>query len=532
MAETAKTSAQNPIAQEVQRRASLARGEKRLHEDVFREAFKFCMPRRVPPGTSSRTPPKDADDNFTSLGPMMTADFASDIADTFWPEHSQWAESEASSLIPDELKPDWKEFLQKDNQAVFDAIAASNFYEESKRAAKDLSISAAGVCIQDDDQTRPIHCQMIPLNELLILRDARGGIGTRIWEQPNLTYDDVEALFGETALPKSIKAKKGKKGSSASICKLQGCYRDYSVKAETAWITFTMLDSELIESPRVVGEGSANIIVMRWDPDPCFAWGIGPAINALPDYRELDETRYLMLKGLARQVDPSIRYDDDSVMNFDGGLPHGVAIPSMKGSTIDVIESKNRIDTGYFAQSDIEHTIRRHYFLDEPEQLGKTPPTLGQWADQAMRRQRRLGTPAAPLWPEFLSEAYQRFRFLLRLRGLVQDFKVGDNVVQLRPINPLKRAANQDKAVASERFFAAVNNTFGPKAATNACNIGETIHEMAQMADAGAAKLKPAKEIDAAFAQDAQQQALAAMAEAAGKSGVGPMLAQGGAQGA
>lgn len=510
----------------IKAKTAKARTEKAQFQTAFQEAFKFGLPWRIAPGRASSSPNlSDANDNFTSLGSMLSPDFASMISDTFWPEHDRWAYQEPTADVPEAFADQFKAYLETTTNLIFSTIAASRFYEESKVAAQDLSVSAAGLIIEDRGGFQPIHCQAIPINELLISRGPNGTIDFRAWEQPNLTVEECEALF-PGRLPPKIMAKRNDK--NAKICKVQGCYRDYSVKGETAWITFTTLNDELIVDgmSRKAGEGSAPLLVMRWDPDPCFSWGIGPAIKALPDYRSLDETEYLKLKGIARTIDPPVAFDDDSVINLDGGMPNGVAIPRMKGSQIDVIESKNGLQPAFFEVSDKEHTIRKHYYLDQPEQEGKTPPTLGQWADEAMRTQRRLGTPAAKLWPEFIAESFQRFTFLLKERGVLQDFSRNGKVIQLRPINPLKRAANQQKAVSGERFFNAVNATFAPgSVAELICKPGDTIRNMAELAGADGVELLDAVQIDANFKQRQQQMMMQGAAEAAGKAGVGPALA-------
>jgi hypothetical protein len=100
---------------------------------------------------------------------------------------------------------------------------------------------------------------------------------------------------------------------------------------------------------------------------------------------------------------------------------------------------------------------------------------LGQWADEVLQKQRRLGTPAAPLWQEFLMEAYMRFRWMLVKRGeLKPQIMVGSKSFPIRPINPLKRAAQQQEAIASERLLATLGGTFGPNLLPMIVDVGVT----------------------------------------------------------
>jgi hypothetical protein len=56
------------------------------------------MPQRLKPGDSQQTStrPQDSTDNFSSLGEEVCTDFASDMADTFIPEHTRWASVEVA----------------------------------------------------------------------------------------------------------------------------------------------------------------------------------------------------------------------------------------------------------------------------------------------------------------------------------------------------------------------------------------------------------------------------------------------------
>lgn len=492
------------IAEEVDGRVERAKTEKQKIIDEIREAYSFVMPYRPRPGGGESKPGLEATENFSSIGEEVCTDFASDMADTFIPEHTQWAQVEVADVVPDQFKSDAEAAAKADTDATFAAIVASNFHESGKQCFKDLSVSAVGLAIKDPGMGQPIQCQVVPINELLILRDPDSTVGTRLWHR-DLPCREIVELFGDLPIPKEVQAAYDAKKYHERFPVVQGCYRDYSKRAETAWINFTKIDHDVVEAVRNVGVGSAMLLVARWDPDPNFPWGIGCAIKALADFREDDEVGYLKLKGLARLIDPPVAYDDDQVINLEGGLPNGVAIPRMKGSKIEVIESQHDMQSALYARNDVQDRIKRHFYQDGPEQKGLTPPTLGQWADESLQKQRRLGTPAAPLWSEFISEAYMRFRWLLVARGALKpQIRVGGEDFPVRPINPLKRAANQQKAVASERVLASIVSIFGPNLVPMIVDVGATSHNLVALADATGVKLLPADQINQAIAKNQQ----------------------------
>ena len=505
--------------------------EKRQFEADFRECYRFMMPHRIPPMTEGSTRPQDANDNFTTLGEEVTTDFASDMADTFTPEHAQWAGVEVASAVPEELKAEVEEAAEADTNMIFDAITASNFHEACKQGNKDLAVSAFGLTIEDVGPGEAFHCQVIPLTELKILRGMRGGVGTRLWCR-KMKVEQIVATFPmiqKADLPRKVReALSNDKNRHQKFEVVQGCYEDFSVPGERAWWNCTMIAGEVVDAVRRAGDGSANVLVCRWDPDPCFAWGIGPGMKCIADFRELDETAYLKMKSMARIIDPPFAYTDDQVMSFETGLSNGVAIPMLEGSEIHIIESQHGVDATMFALNDVTERVRRHFYLDKPEQPGRTPPTATQWMDEALRNQRRLGTPASPIWPEFLREAFLRFRYLLIQQGILQPkINVGGQFFPIRPMNPLKRAAQQEEYMASERVLTSMANLYGPELLAVTTDVGQTMHNLVSLAHAKGVKLKKVSEINATLAQMQQAQMAAQAAQAAGPI----MAAAGGARG-
>jgi hypothetical protein len=97
-------------------------------------------------------------------------------------------------------------------------------------------------------------------------------------------------------------------------------------------------------------------------------------------------------------------------MNVDGGVRPGDWIPRAVGSEPpEAIESKARFDVAVFERDELRSVIRRAHYQDKPEQLGKTPPSATQWADERAERARRMGTPATNLVLELQIPIYTRF---------------------------------------------------------------------------------------------------------------------------
>jgi hypothetical protein len=100
----------------------------------------------------------------------------------------------------------------------------------------------------------------------------------------------------------------------------------------------------------ISGRGSCPILVTRWRTFSTSAWGVGPGLKCLPDAMTLNQERKLILKNLGKIVDPPIAYDDDGVLNPEGGIGPGDWIPRMPGSKVEQLKQEGNIEAAYYEQ--------------------------------------------------------------------------------------------------------------------------------------------------------------------------------------
>ena len=443
-----------------------ARREKRDIEADLREAYKFCMPRRLRPGTSGKIgdKPKDWADIFTSVGQDCIDDFAPDMKNTFTPEYAHWAKIEPDVALPEDNAEAIKKAIQKHEDTIFSEIKKSNFYTEIEPGYKDLGVSSFGLMSEDPGQGLPLYWQVIPLPELLIIQGPRRTLEGR-FRQRNVRYSDIKTHWPDAVLPAEIKEKIAAKGTRETEVKsVEGCYRKWGHNDEAWQIVVILDDKHLIEESLVVGPGSCPILCGRWDPDPSLSYGDGIALKSIPDLRTDDELGYMMLKAIARGLDPAFNFDDDGVMNFSEGLESGRGYPRMPGSKLDIIEGRGQLDLGFFERTELRQGIKRKWFQDAPNQRGDTPPTATQWLDESMRTQQRIGSPAGLIWSEFSSQVIMRTAYLLSKQGVLEEVKLNGKVLTLRPINPIEKAERQQDVLAADRYLEIILGRFGQEA--------------------------------------------------------------------
>jgi hypothetical protein len=147
---------------------------------------------------------------------------------------------------------------------------------------------------------------------------------------------------------------------------------------------------------------------------------------------------------------------------MSGGIEAGMAYPKRPNGGRKVFEQiyePQSIDVALLDEQNLISRIRRMHYVDFPEQKGKTPPSASQWLDEMVLKQRRIGTPGHSYWREEPYETFQRFRFLLEIRGVVQKVELPDGV-SLEPMNPAQRAHENQEVLTGTRLLQIAAGTF------------------------------------------------------------------------
>jgi hypothetical protein len=126
----------------------------------------------------------------------------------------------------------------------------------------------------------------VPPRELEINVEADGSIGDR-FRVRHVRGPQVASVIPGIVLPEKTKKK---------IQNERGCYieivwcfwRDWSDPEKDVWIHVLLVDKVAVHQDKFEGEGCTPLLVARMSPDSDFAWGFGPSIKSLQEYRVLD----------------------------------------------------------------------------------------------------------------------------------------------------------------------------------------------------------------------------------------------------
>jgi len=434
--------------------------DRNRHLARITDCYKYGLPWRHKANQSQ--PVDQLDEIFDEELMTVLEDFSADMLNTFTPQKAAWVEPKPVETLDAGAMRQLEGPLAQIKAVIFAEMARSNLYQALQEAYLDLGPGTMALIVTDLDPAHPIHCEAIPVVDLLLNRGPYGRIdGT--WRKVKRTGEDILLLWP------NAQPLKGKPWSADDLTEyevIDGVYRDHQEKADETWRYVVLVGNEIIFEEEYRGRGSNPFIVARWSRDSTTAWGMGPTYRTLPATKTLNHFRYISLKGYDREVDPVTSYEDDGVVNIDHGINPGEWIPRSPGSKApEVIESKSRMDVQIFNIDEVRTAIRRAHYQDRPEQQGKTPPTATQWADEAAERARRMGTPATNLVIELQYPLFRRFAFLLEKRGKLPKLQLNNEVIALEPISPLLRAQEQEEVVRTDKWAEMIVTRFGPEMA-------------------------------------------------------------------
>lgn len=455
--------ARKALQEEANDRLKECRDQKSWFKSDLEEAYFFTAPRRVRQiDSQSQTQQPPGDDGLlnTSIGRECAQDFVTEVMNTFLAEHEPWARRRAGADIPPKVWQQVADQVEQDDRAVFEAIKASNFYPAfAMGALPDLALGTLAMWIDDLRPAEPIVCQPVPLRELEINVGPYGQIDDRfIIRRPK--HRQLPAVLPGVRLPREITDKY--QGRPHERCEVSwGFWRLWDRPDET-WQHVVMVAGQVVHQALLTGAGSCPLVVGRWGPDPMYAYGHGPTVEALPDLRHHDEIRGLQIEYLDRAVSPPFVYPDDGVINFEAGIEPGMGYPARPGSADDFksLLFEGDADFTFYSEADLIRRIKRLHFNDKPEQRGDTPPTATQWYDEMLMSQRRIGTPGRAFWAEFPAPVFQRFAYILEKRGTIRPIKVDGKAVALQPYNPAAKAVEQQDVQTAMRFVEFMNASF------------------------------------------------------------------------
>lgn len=463
---------------ELQQRIDAAKRDRAKHQNAINDFLRLADPVRPRIGDSSQTVRADeADDLFDPMMQEVAEDFASDVLHRAMPRDADWVKYEAEKTLDEAVVTALTDPLKARTDAMFAAVRQSNYYSEAGAEwAFDLGHGTAAMICNDYGAAEPLCFEGIGPHQLLIERGAKGKLSFK-GREFQMPLEEAFAQWPKAEWPAGLRRRVAtKSGKRSQVTCYEAATRIYD-PGDEKWLWQVAVDGHVVITDNLVGVGSCPIIVTRWRSMSTSAWGIGPLRKAAADGKSLDQVAYLRLKNLGKTVDPALFYDDDGVLNPEGGMGPGMAIPRLPGSKVDFAEA-GRIEVAWAEAGNLQDNIRRAGFQSGPRQEGLTPPTAFQWREQQIEQGRRLEQPTGKLYEEGVIAILHRVEHLLVKRGTLPPLvAVGSQAIKVRPMNPLAKQQEGEKVQNASNLLSMFRSTLDAQA------VSATVDTVATMAN-------------------------------------------------
>ena len=452
----------NEVGDEHTRRLADAKQQKAYSQEDITECYFFAAPRRARSANSSSsvTRSNDASELQTSLAFECAEDFMTLIIESFMPSNARWAERLADPFLRQAVKDQIENSARIQDEQVFQMIRSCGFHAElAKQGVPDGAIGVFAMHIHNGRRPMDLPvCIGVPIRELEMNLGPDGRIDDRFVVK-HTTYKHVKTLLPGITLPSRVLGLI--KDLPETKVQIQwGYWRLWDKDDDEYWQHCVKVGEETVHDTQLKGRGCCPLVLGRFGATPDYAWPDGPMIKSLPDLRQEDETRAAFIENIDFTLRSPKAYDDDGVIggHLENGVEPGMFYPRRPGSnsrqTFESIYDPPNLQAAMFEFDDVRRRVKRLHYVDFPEQVGKTPPTLGQWLDEMVEAQKKIGTPGFSFWREFPFEVFQRFTYIAEKAGKLTPIKIeGAGEVTLHAYNPAQRAQENQEVLTATRLM-------------------------------------------------------------------------------
>ena len=447
------------------KRFTKAKATRQLWNSTLEEAYDLFLPNRQTQRNQS-----PGEQRFTRLynstGVHSLQEFVNNLKQSLLPSYQQWAEVKPSGKIEAEVEmgqatqDDVDELARQMDiviRVVFRYIWASNFDQSAHESLQDAAVSTGAMLLLDNDDKRdPLNFLPIPMSELIIEGNGKGGIGG-VFREHAPKARDIKALFPKAKDDQEIE-ELALSNPDKEVAVIEGTLWnheskvwDYEVYIELAGRKIFFTDIYKV-SPW---------IIFRLGVAPGETMGRGPAINALPTMRVLNKlVSQLIYNNDMANSPPAMMDTNASLLDVSNvSLTPQSILPvqySFDGqmSAFKYLETKANFNVGAGMKAEYQQEIRNMFSL--PMLGAVTDPTKSA-TEMNIRNQQALSQQAAMfgrLQQEMVSAIIARAYYILASYDIVpKELEIGGEVANVKATSPLARVQDAADVEGTMRFI-------------------------------------------------------------------------------
>jgi len=389
-----------------------------LNRGLFEDVYDLILPYRntfSQKGRSFNRPNKQ----FDSTAMIAQTNFVNTMQSSFTPHFSRWAELKAGPGTPLENRQELDEQLEALTEKLFAFIHASNFSTASAEMYTDLNVGTGVMFILEGDESRPLNFVAVPLSEIALEEGIFGTI-EGIYRTHKVRGRNVKNVWKKAIIPEDLGQMIRK--PDEEIIFWEAVYWD----AENLVWYYDIIHEK--SKKRIVEQEFKEdfILTPRWMKVPGIAYGIGPALLALPDIKTINKFKELILKNAALNIFGTYTVTNDGVVNPNTAMirPAGF-LPVARnagtnGPSIAALPRSGNFEMQQFMVEDLKQQIKE-IMMDR-----KLPPDAGpvKSATEIMQRikdlQSNIGAAYGRLIFEFVLPMFRRCIAILARKGKIE----------------------------------------------------------------------------------------------------------------
>ncbi|MFA9162196.1 portal protein [Klebsiella quasipneumoniae] len=447
------------------KRVDSLKAARQVHESVWRECYDYTYPLRGAGLSETVLDAQSAKSKVAKLLDGTATDSARMLASALMsgmtPANAQWLNLD-SELLPDDAAA----WLSTCATLVWENIHAANFDAEGYESNLDVVCAGWFVLYIDEDRDEGgLSFQQWLLSQCYVASTRRDGIVDTIYRCYQLTAAQAVKEFGEKNV--SEKIRDAAKKSPDDKFEFMHCIfprETYVVNAHLAKnLRFASYNIE-VSGKRIVRESGYHefpCCVPRWMKIPGTSYGIGPVYDALPDCKELNETKRMEKAAQDLAIAGMWIAEDDGVLN-----PRTVKVGPRRIIVANSTDSMKPLLTGadfnvaFSAEDRLQASIRKIMMADQLQPQDGPAMTATEVHVRVALIRQLLGPVYGRFQAEYLQPLVERcFGLAFRAGAFPPAPESLQNAnFNVRYISPLARAQQLENVTAIERLGANVAN--------------------------------------------------------------------------
>ena len=447
------------------KRVDSLKAARQVHESVWRECYDYTYPLRGAGLSETVLDAQSAKSKVAKLLDGTATDSARMLASALMsgmtPANAQWLNLD-SELLPDDAAA----WLSTCATLVWENIHAANFDAEGYESNLDVVCAGWFVLYIDEDRDEGgLSFQQWLLSQCYVASTRRDGIVDTIYRCYQLTAAQAVKEFGEKNVSEKIRETARK--SPDEKFEFMHCIfprETYVVNARLAKnLRFASYNIE-VSGKRIVRESGYHefpCCVPRWMKIPGTAYGIGPVYDALPDCKELNETKRM------EKAAQDLAIAGMWIAEYDGVLnPRTVKVGPRRIIVANSTDSMKPLLTGadfnvaFSAEDRLQASIRKIMMADQLQPQDGPAMTATEVHVRVALIRQLLGPVYGRFQAEYLQPLVERcFGLAFRAGAFPPAPESLQNAnFNVRYISPLARAQQLENVTAIERLGANVAN--------------------------------------------------------------------------